>query len=358
MRAWMTLLAACAVLAVGCGKKPDDADVHDEAGLTGPPPQVQPTPPAPAPDEPAADEPAGADDLPALADGALEGKSWTIGYSQCNRGEPWRVQMDADVEAAAEKYECLELVMRDAQNDVAKQQAQVREFISQGVDLIIISPKEARPLTAPVAEAMDAGIPVVVLDRAVEGDQYTCFIGADNVKIGREAGKYLVETLGGKGKVVELMGLQTSTPGQDRHNGFVEGIAGSEIEVVFSADCEWLEDDAKREMASALQTNEQIDAVYGHNDPSAHGAYMATKQEGKGRETEIKFVGIDALPHEGVKYVEEGVLSATFLYPTGGDVGIEAALRILCGLEVPKKIVLGTKLFTADNVAAGGQDIP
>jgi ribose transport system substrate-binding protein len=285
-------------------------------------------------------------------------KKWVIGMSQCNLGEPWRVQMNKDIEEAAKQHaDEIEVIFKDAQNKTEVQQAQVREFIQMGVDLLIISPKEARPLTKPVAEAYQKGIPVIVLDRKVEGDQYTCFIGADNVKIGREAGKYLVKLLGGKGKVVELKGLMTSTPGQERHKGFMEGIAGSQIEIIFDADCQWLEPIAQREMQSALARFPQIDAVYAHNDPSAHGAYLAARQEGKGREKTIKFIGIDALPHEGVRYVKEGILTATFEYPTGGKEAIEVALKILKGEQVPKNITLGTRIFTKENVDKGGEPL-
>ncbi|GBC94396.1 Ribose import binding protein RbsB [bacterium HR16] len=285
-------------------------------------------------------------------------KKWVIGMSQCNLGEPWRVQMNKDIEEAAKQHaDEIEVIFKDAQNKTEVQQAQVREFIQMGVDLIIISPKEARPLTKPVAEAYQKGIPVIVLDRKVEGDQYTCFIGADNVKIGREAGKYLVKLLGGKGKVVELKGLMTSTPGQERHKGFMEGIAGSQIEIIFDADCQWLEPIAQREMQSALARFPQIDAVYAHNDPSAHGAYLAARQEGKGREKSIKFIGIDALPHEGQRYVKEGILTATFEYPTGGKEAIETALKILKGEQVPKNITLGTRIYTKENVEQGGEPL-
>ena len=114
-------------------------------------------------------------------------KTYTIGMRQCNLGEPWRMQMNADVEAAAADHHEIKLVMRDAQNDTLKQRSQIEEFISQKVDAIIVSPKEAQPLTEPIAKAYDAGIPVIVLDRAVLGDKYTCFIGTDNVKIGKAA---------------------------------------------------------------------------------------------------------------------------------------------------------------------------
>jgi len=282
-------------------------------------------------------------------------KQFTIGMSQCNLGEPWRVQMNADIAAAAAKHPELKVVFKDAQNDTLQQRGQVEEFVSAKVDLLIISPKEAVPLTEPVAHAMEAGIPVIVLDRRLQGTNYTCFIGADNHKIGKAAGEWIVKTLGGKGNVVELMGLQTSTPGQDRHSGFLEGIAGSDINVIFRADMKWLEPDSRQEMESALARFDKIDVVYAHNDPGAHGAWLAAKAAG--RETQMKFVGIDALPQEGVVYVKQGILDATFQYPTGGAEAIDTALQILHGGSAPREIVLGTRMYTKDNVAQGGEEL-
>jgi ribose transport system substrate-binding protein len=281
--------------------------------------------------------------------------TFTIGMSQCNLGEPWRVQMNADVRAAAQQHDDIDVVFKDAQNDTLKQRAHVEEFVSAGVDLLIISPKEAQPLTEPVAKAYRAGIPVIVLDRAVLGDDYTCFIGADNKRIGHAAGQWIKQTLGGKGKVVELKGLMTSTPGQDRHSGFRDAIADSQIEVIFEADMKWLEPDARKEMESALSRFDNIDLVYAHNDPGAHGAYLAAKAAG--REQDILFVGIDALPQEGVAYVAQGILDATLEYPTGGADAIRVARQILAGEPVDKTIILGSRLFTADNVQTGGEVI-
>ena len=105
-------------------------------------------------------------------------------------------------------------------------------------------------------------------------------------------------------------------------------------------------------MESALSRFDKVDLVYAHNDPGAHGAYLAAKAAG--REKDMKFVGIDALPQEGVAYVREGIIDATFQYPTGGPEAIDTALKILHGEKVPKEIVLGTRLFDKDNVAQGG----
>jgi ribose transport system substrate-binding protein len=285
--------------------------------------------------------------------GTAQQSSWTIGMSQCNLGEPWRVQMNADIRNAAAAHPQIKMVFKDAQNDALRQSAHVEEFIKAGVDLIIISPKEAAPLTASVAAAFRKGIPVIVLDRRVLGQEYTCFIGADNKKIGRAAGRWIVDHLGGKGRVVELKGLMTSTPGQDRHSGFLEGIKGSAVEVIFEADMRWLEPNARKEMESALSRFDKIDLVYAHNDPGAHGAYLAAMAAG--REKSITFVGIDGLPQEGQMYVKQGILAASFEYPTGGREAIETAFKILHGREVPREVTLQSRVFTKGNIDRGGE---
>jgi ribose transport system substrate-binding protein len=279
--------------------------------------------------------------------------TFIIGMSQCNLGEPWRVQMNLDIKNEAEKHPEIRVTYKDAQNDSLKQRSQIEEYVNAHVDLIIVSPKEAAPLTPPVAAAYEKGIPVIILDRRVLGDRYTCFIGADNKKIGRAAGRWIASRLGGTGNVVELKGLMTSTPGQDRHSGFREGIEGSDIDIIFEADMKWLEPEARKEMESALARFKDIDLVYAHNDPGAHGAYLAARAAD--REKDILFVGIDALPHEGQVYVRQGVLQASFEYPTGGREAIQTALKILNGEEVPKEITLRSRVFTKENIDEGGK---
>lgn len=290
--------------------------------------------------------------------GANAARTIVIGMSQCNLGEPWRVQMNADLEAAAKKHPNVELVFKDAQNDSLRQRAQVEELAAQHVDVLVISPKEAAPLTKPVAEVFRQKIPVIVLDRAVEGDEFTTFVGADNQRIGREAGKLVQKLAGENANIVELEGLMTSTPGQDRHQGFRDGLDLAHrpgLKVVFEADMAWLEPNARREMESALAANKKIDVVYAHNDPGAHGAYLAAKAAG--REHEMKFVGIDALPQEGQRYVKDGILDATFAYPTGGAEAIDLALALVAGKTVPHHVTLGTRLYTKANVDQGGEAI-
>jgi ribose transport system substrate-binding protein len=290
----------------------------------------------------------------ALAVGCGKGKSGKhlIGFSQCNLGEPWRVSMNAQVAARAKDFPDLEIAYADAQQDNAKQVADVENFLRQRIDLLIISPNEAKPLTPIVRRVFEQKIPVIILDRAIEGDTYTTFIGADNKLIGKAAGEYIAKVLDGKGDVVEIQGLPGSPPARDRRDGFREAIAKfPDIHIVHDPVANWLREEAMSQMESALAAHPHIDLVYAHNDPMAAGAFLAAKA--KGRENEMKFVGIDALPglDGGIQMVADGRLAATFVYPTGGKEAVEIADKILRGEQVPHKIVLDTAMVTKDNVA-------
>jgi ribose transport system substrate-binding protein len=273
-----------------------------------------------------------------------------VGFSQCNLGEPWRVAMNKAAREEARKYPDMEVVYADAQQDNSKQVADVETFLRQRIDLLIISPNEAKPLTAVVARAYGQQIPVIILDRAIEGETYTCFIGADNREIGRAAGEYAARILGGKGDVVEIQGLPGSPPARDRSEGFHEGIAASPaIRIIHNPVANWLREEAMTQMEIALKAHPHIDLVYAHNDPMAVGAYLAAKAAG--RQNEMKFMGIDALPgpEGGIQEVIAGRLAATFLYPSCGREAIETAHRILMKEPVPRKITLKTALITREN---------
>ncbi|SFD59937.1 ribose transport system substrate-binding protein [Actinopolyspora alba] len=282
------------------------------------------------------------------------GEEYTIGVSQANVAEPYRVRMNADIRrAAAEVEQFDEVQFLDAAQDNSRQVSQIRTLITKRVDLLIVSPNEAAPLTGVVGRAYNSGIPVILLDRKVNGDSYSTFIGADNEKIGRKAGEYLAERLLPEGgEIVELRGLSGSTPAAERGRGFRAGIKGSGIEIIATADGQWLRAEARSKMAAMLKAHPRIDAVYGHNDPMAEGAHLAARAAGRAGGT--KFVGIDGLPTPsgGINAVRQGRLSATFVYPTGGAEAIAAAKRILIDCEsVPRKRTLPTQLVTRENAA-------
>jgi ribose transport system substrate-binding protein len=202
-------------------------------------------------------------------------------------------------------------------------------------------------------KAIDAKIPVIILDRNVDTDKITQFIGGDNKVIGQAAGQYAVKLLGGagsaKGNIIELWGGMGTQPAHDRHDGFQEFV-GKESGIkslLQPIDTDWKQQKGYEVMSTALKSNDSVDLVYGHNDPVAYGAYLAAKDAG--REKEIKFLGIDGLPNEGVTWVSKGQLTATFLYPTPGAEGVRQALKIVKGEKVEKKIILPTKTIDKTN---------
>ena len=277
---------------------------------------------------------------------------YVIGMSQCNLGEPWRVAMNDQIAMAAEKHPEFEVIFADAAQDNSKQIADIENFVQMGVDLIITSPNEATPLTNAVSAAYDAGIPVILLDRKIDGDKYTQFIGADNVDMGRIAGEYVADTLlPDGGKVCEIKGLEGTSGGIDRDNGFREGIKKNDkIEIVAVNNADWLREKAITVAEEMLQTNDEIDLFLALNDPMAEGAYIAAKNAG--REGDILFVGFDGLPtpYGGIRSVMDGRLSMTQVYPTGGTEAIESAYQLLVeGKELDKTLTLTSEIVVPDN---------
>ncbi|MBP2324529.1 ribose transport system substrate-binding protein [Kibdelosporangium banguiense] len=276
---------------------------------------------------------------------------YVIGMSQANVAEPYRQRMDDDIRAAARGVPQFEVRFADAQQDNARQVSDVDNFMTQQIDLLIISPNEAKPLTAVVKKAYDKAIPVLVLDRKVEGDAYTGWIGADNVEIGRQAGKYVAEQLlPNGGKIAEIRGLAGSTPAKERGDGFRESIRGRNIEIVVSQDGDWLREKGQEKADAILKSNPDISVIYAHNDPMAEGAYLAARAAGK--QDTLKFIGIDGLPipSGGLKAVEAGRLSATLIYPTAGREAVESAKKILVDCQqIPKTQTLQTQLITKAN---------
>jgi len=281
------------------------------------------------------------------------GGKYTIGVSQANLAEPYRQQMDDDIRRAATKVPQFTVNFADAMQDNAKQVSDVENFLTQQIDLLIISPNEATPLTAVVKKAYDKGIPVLVLDRKVDGDAYTTWIGADNIDIGKQAGKYMAEQiLPQGGKIAEIRGLAGSTPAKERQDGFAQGIQGRNIDIVTTVDGDWLKEKGQAQADAIFKAHPEIQAVYSQNDPMAEGAYLAAKAAGL--DQKIKFIGIDGLPQPagGVKAVEAGRLAATFVYPTAGREAVDAAKKILvdCG-KTEKAQLLQTQLVTQANAA-------
>jgi ribose transport system substrate-binding protein len=250
------------------------------------------------------------------------------------------------MEAAAEARKEIKLVITNGENRNDKQVADVENLAVMGVHALVVSPREAAPLTPVVEKLYDAGIPVFVLDRKILSDKFTSFIGASNLEIGREAGKYMAEKLGGKGNLVELEGILGATPTQERSAGFHEVIDKYPgLKVIYKQPGDYKRSPARQVMENALAAFSKIDAVYAHNDEMMIGAYLAAKAAG--RESGMVFVGIDG-QKEAVDLIRQGLLSATFVYPNGAKEAIELAIKVMKGEKVPQEIMLPTTRVTKD----------
>jgi ribose transport system substrate-binding protein len=287
---------------------------------------------------------------------SAQSKTYLIGFSQLAFDDPWRVAFNNQMTKAASKHPEFKLVTVNAQRDSAKQVADVENLVQQKMDLLIISPNEAAPLTAIVKKVYDSGIPVIVLDRAVLGDAYTMFIGADNKFIGTKAGAYVAKWCSDKKlnpcNVLEVSGLSGSTPAQERGSGFRDGIkTNPNVKLAASVTSEWQKAKALPAAAAAFQANNKFNVVYGHNDDSTEGAYIAA-QNANLDVKKMLFLGIDGLPDKNGAIVSilQGRLGATFVYPNGASEAIDWAAKILEKNEKPpKKITLGTDEITTEN---------
>ena len=272
-----------------------------------------------------------------------------IGVSQCS-DDAWRHTMNNEMLREASFYPGIEVHIKTAHDSNQKQIRDIESFIADKVDLIIVSPNEAIPLTPVIEKAILEGIPVILVDRKISSGKYTAFVGADNYQIGKEVGVYTANLLNGKGNVAEIRGLNGSTPAVERHNGFMSVISKyPDIKVVYQNDGGWLRKQAKVRMTEALHKNIPIDLVFAHNDEMATGAHEALTVF-SGIKKPI-LLGIDALPgtEGGIQKVISGILDATFIYPTGGEKAIQTAVHILNNEPFERDNILYTAVVDRTN---------
>ncbi len=284
-----------------------------------------------------------------LASCEHEQPRFLIGVSQCSNDE-WRTQMNKEIRREILFYPNVKVDIRSAHDNNKQQIADIEHYINEAVDLIVVAPNEAETITPVIEKAYRKGIPVVLVDRKINTDSYTAYIGADNYAMGQHIGYYIVNRLKGKGKVVELTGLQGSTPARDRHRGLMDTLADvPNIQVIASVDAGWFQESAEQAFKSILARQPHIDLVFAHNDRMALGAHNAAMKQG--RTSEMSFVGVDALSgkEQGVELVTNGTLDATFIYPTGGDCVVQLAMDILEGRNYPRETLLSTALVNHQN---------
>lgn len=268
-------------------------------------------------------------------------KKYVIGVSQCMLDDAWRQAMVKEMKIEASNYDHIEIIVKDAHSDNDTQIRQIKELIAEKVDVLIISPFQSNPITAVAEEAFRAGIPTIITDRKVNTDQYTTFVGANNYDIGFAAGNYAARYLPPNARILEIWGLASSSPAQERHQGFVDALEKRTDLNFMRIDGDWLYETARTRLEN-MEWPQPLDFVYSHNDMMAIAAreYILKHDPQLGRTLQI--IGVDAVAGAGLEAVADGRINASFLYPTGGEQVIRTAIKILKGETVDKFIPLQT----------------
>ncbi|MCW3111283.1 MAG: monosaccharide transporter substrate-binding protein family [Segetibacter sp.] len=277
-------------------------------------------------------------------------KQYLIGFSQCVESDAWRKTMLEEMKRELSFHPDVTFIYRQADGNSQKQISQVKELLSQRVDILIISPNEAEPLTPIVEETFNGGTPVIVVDRKISSPLFTAYVGGDNYGIGKMAGEYAVNLLKGKGKIIEITGLPKSTPAIERDRGFAEAIKKYPLlNIVQKVNGEWYKQKAKEELSKIAGLYADVNLVFAHNDMMAYSASEVYKSKELAKP---KIIGVDGLPCNGcgMQFVSDKLITATMLYPTGGEEAIRIALKILNKEDFKKENILQTTVLDSTNV--------
>lgn len=276
-------------------------------------------------------------------------KKYIIGVSQCSM-DAWREKLNSELQTAEYLNDSIEVRLTSADDDNDSQLSQINYFIDQGVSLLIVSPNQVNAISPALERAQQKGIPVILVDRKTQSKKYTAFIGCDNYLLGKLVGDYIAQRLNGKGRIVEIRGLDNSSPAIDRHRGFVDALnAYPDLQIVASESGDWKEQSGSEVMKRVLSKTQDFDYVFAQNDRMAYGAYKVACEHGL--QDKCRFVGVDGLAgkHGGLELVRQGVLEASMLYPTKGDEVIALAMKILRHEPFARYNYLSTSIVTRNN---------
>lgn len=282
---------------------------------------------------------------------AQQPRKYVIGVSQCSE-DTWRDKLNDELKMGEYLNDSLIVKLASSNDDNMLQNKQVNQFIDEGVDLLIVSPNQLSAISKAVERAYDKGIPVILYDRKTNSDKYTAFIGCDNYTIGKSMGTFIAQQLQGKGRIVEIRGLEGSSPALERHRGFMDAIKPYPgLQVVASEGGNWKEEGGIQAMKRILKQTQDFDYVFAHNDCLAWGAYVAARQMRVRRN--YKYTGVDGMATEGggLELVRDGIFEASYLYPTKGDEVIALAMKILKHQPYERDNYLSTSIITQANAA-------
>jgi galactofuranose transport system substrate-binding protein len=283
------------------------------------------------------------------------GDRWVVGFSQMGHDNPWRMAQTQSLrdEAAKRGYE---LVVADAQDQTAKQVADVEDLIARRVDVILLAPREFEGLAPALQAAREAKIPVILVDREAEGtpgEDFVTFLGSNFVEQGRRAAEWLVKETNGQAGIVELTGTPGSSVATDRAKGFRDVIAQHPgMKIIASQTGEFSRATGQRVLQNIAQSlGRQITAVYAHNDEMALGAIQALKSAGLQPGTDVKIVSIDG-QRAALEAIQRGELGATVeSNPRFGPIAFDTIEQLRRGETVPTKKLIEDRFFDRTNAA-------
>jgi ribose transport system substrate-binding protein len=272
----------------------------------------------------------------------------TIAFAQDTLGNDFRKAQVYEVRDEASKYPNMKFIYSDAKGQTSLLIRQIKGFIDSKADLIVVGTNDEQAVVPIISQAYKSGIPIIILDRGIRGDDYTTFINSDNIKIGSIGAQYIAKRLGGKGKVLLFEGIQTADVTKLRSKGFLDEIRKHKGISVIKRTGNYLRKDAIIEMEKLIASGERVDAIFSESDSMLSGARSAMEHRGIDPSTVIT-VGCD-YTSEAREAIRSGKQTGSVLFPLGGKKSVETAVKIFKGEHVPKHIVIPVKLITKTNV--------
>jgi len=273
-----------------------------------------------------------------------------VGFAQDTLGNDWRMAQVKGIEAGLSPYDNIDFIYTDGMGSTAKQIRDIEDLLARKIDILITSPRDSRAMTPVIRRAFRQGIPVILLTRKIETDDYTTFISPDDSAIARQAADYLAGELHEQGKILMLQGVPSASTAIQRTNAFIEALQKyPHVTVSAIKTANYLRSDAIKAMEEVLQQRLDFDAIYAQSDSMASGARIALKKAGYDLNSTL-IVGIDYI-NEAREAILSGEQRASFTYPTCAKQAVEAVLAIARGKDYPKHVTVSSRRVTKDNAS-------
>lgn len=279
---------------------------------------------------------------------------YRIGFSECVGGA-WREKVNREMISAQHLYNnVVDVDITNADGNSALQLRQIDSLVASGIDLLVVAPNGYEDVVPAIVRARQRGIPVILFDRKADTNDFTAYIGGDNIAAGTSMAHYALAIIQERNydhvpRILEITGGSASSPAIDRHRGFSSVLAKANGISYSYVNTDWTSEDSYKTMAAYLKSHPTPDIVFCHSDLAAFNARRAAVDAGVAKD--IRFLGIDGLPGKGngIEAVEKGILAGTYIYPTHGEQIVRLALDILQKKPYKRENIMRSVIVTPDN---------